>query len=505
MRGDPPLSGRQAFSTPAATVCIIADVRPRDNDQSCAHLPAIRNALHSRIAAGLSALILVLGFSLAGCGRDPPRPGRIDPVELGRLVAAVSPGPDTYFIDPEGKPAGFEYDLLRRFANSLGVSLDLRIIADHDEALRAGELGEVHVVAIGANGVPPPGQLVAGPAYQSVQPVLVYRIDAPTPADWRDIEEQPVVTTPDQPVAEFIAGAAVREVPVRFEQVATPRRVAESLVSGDARYGVLFEHTLAFLRNVYLDIDAAFPIGRARELRWRMPKSNLSLSDKVERYFGMIRRDGTLARLLDRYYGHTQRVNAQSAESFQTKIRQLLPAYRELFQRAQENTGIEWRLLAAIAYQESQWDPLATSPTNVRGMMMLTEETSTQFKVTDRLDPAQSIAAGAQLVAQLKKLIPERIPEPDRTWIALAAFNVGLGHLEDARVLAQQQKLNPDSWTDLKKSLPLLAKPEHAAATKKGFARGGQAVIFVENIRAYYDILKQFETPHKPPAIDQPS
>jgi membrane-bound lytic murein transglycosylase F len=169
-----------------------------------------------------------------------------------------------------------------------------------------------------------------------------------------------------------------------------------------------------------------------------------------------------------------------------------------MFQSAQQSSGIEWRLLAAIAYQESQWDPLATSPTNVRGMMMLTEDTSTQMKVTDRLDPAQSIAAGAQLVTQLKQLIPERIREPDRTWIALAAFNLGYAHVEDARVMAQQQKLNPDSWTDLKKMLPLLAKPEFAAKAKRGFARGGQAVIFVENVRAYYDILSQLEQAHRP-------
>jgi membrane-bound lytic murein transglycosylase F len=455
--------------------------------------------------AAVVALVAIMGVALAGCGRDPPRPGRIDPVEIGRLVAAVVPGPDTYFVDAEGKPSGFEYDLLRRLANSLSVSLDLKVVDDHHDALRAGELGEVHIVAIGANGNPPAGQLAAGPAYQSVQPVLVYRIDDPIPASWRDIDEQAVLTTPDQPIAEFATDdSRMRETLVRFTPMPTSRRIAESMAAGDARYGILYQHTLAFLRNVYLDIDAAFAIGRARDLRWRMPKTNTARMDRVERYLATIKKDGSLARLLDRYYGHTQRVNAQAADAFHEKIRMVLPLYRELFQRAQEATGIEWRLLAAIAYQESQWDPLATSPTNVRGMMLLTEDTSARFKVTDRLDPAQSIAAGAQLVAQLKKVVPERIPEPDRTWIALSAFNVGIGHLEDARVLAQQQKLNPDSWTDLKKALPLLAKPEVAAVAKRGFARGGQAVIFVENVRAYYDLLKQFEIAHKPVA-DQPS
>jgi membrane-bound lytic murein transglycosylase F len=481
-------------------------VRRPDNDyrahEGCA--PAgCGQRLRSRRDWGRVARVLLValaaGFVAAGCGRDPPRPGRIDPVELGRLVAAIVPGPDTYFTDAEGKPAGFEHDLLRRLANSLNVSLELKVVDDHDEALRLGEDGSVHVVAIGTTGLAAPGALVAGPAYQSVQPVLVYRIDQPTPAGWSDVEEQVVLTTPEQPIAEFRADdSRAEQGAVRFTSAPSARRIAETIVAGDARYGVLFAHTLAFLRNVYLDIDAAFPIGRARDLRWRMPKSNSVLAERVERYFAMIKRDGTLARYVDRYYGHTQRVTPQAAEAFHEKIKLVLPQFRDLFQRAQENTGIEWRLLAAIAYQESQWDPLATSPTNVRGMMMLTEDTSAQFKVTDRLDPAQSIAAGAQLVAQLKRLVPERIVEPDRTWIALSAFNIGQGHLEDARVLAQQQKLNPDSWTDLKKTLPLLAKPEHAAAAKKGFARGGQAVIFVENIRAYYDILKQFEVAHKP-------
>jgi membrane-bound lytic murein transglycosylase F len=438
-------------------------------------------------------------MALTGCGRNPPSPGRIDPVELGRLVAAIVPGPDTYFIDAEGKPAGFEYDLLKRFASSLNVSLDLRIIREHDAAIRAGESAAVHVVAIGANGMPPAGALAAGPPYQSVQPVLVYRLDDRQPLNWGDLEDQPVLTTPDQPIAEFVAtDSTMREAPIRFISVESPRKLAEAMVAGAAPYGILYRHTLAFLRNVFLDLDAAFPIGLPRELRWRSPKSNLALADKIERYFALIRKDGTLARLLDRYYGHTQRVDAQAAEAFQDKVKRLLPAFREMFQSAQQSTGIEWRLLAAIAYQESRWDPLATSPTNVRGMMMLTEDTSAQLKVTDRLDPAQSIAAGAQLVAQLKQLVPERIREPDRTWLALAAFNVGYAHVEDARVLAQQQKLNPDSWTDLKKVLPLLAKPEFARAARRGFARGGQAVVFVENVRAYYDILAHLEEPHRP-------
>ena len=182
--------------------------------------------------------------------------------------------------------------------------------------------------------------------------------------------------------------------------------------------------------------------------------------------------------------------------AFQERIHALLPAYTGLFHQAQQQTGVEWRLVAAIAYQESHWDPQATSATNVRGMMMLTEDTARRLRVVDRLDPRQSIVAGARYLADLKRSLPPRISEPDRTWIALAAFNIGIGHLEDARVLAARQKLNPDSWSDLKKTLPLLAQTDLADQTKYGQARGGQAVVFVETVRAYYDVLLRLEKPY---------
>ena len=154
------------------------------------------------------------------------------------------------------------------------------------------------------------------------------------------------------------------------------------------------------------------------------------------------------------------------------------------------------RLLAAIGYQESHWNPEATSETNVRGMMMLTEETARRLQVADRLDARESIVAGANYLATLKRALPRRIAEPDRTWLALAAFNVGIAHLEDARVLAAKRKLNPDAWCDVKTTLPLLAQAGVADATRYGFARGGQAVIFVETVRAYHDVLLRLEKPY---------
>jgi membrane-bound lytic murein transglycosylase F len=271
------------------------------------------------------------------------------------------------------------------------------------------------------------------------------------------------------------------------------------VADGVVDYVVADSHIISVALNFYPNLDVAFDLGKEEELAWAFPLvGDAELYAKAKEFFARIHKDGTLARLLDRYYGHLERLEGADVESFLEKMKTALPEYRKLFQRAQEITDIDWRLLAALGYQESHWDPLAISPTGVRGLMMLTAATADHLGVSDRLDPKENIPAGARYFQSLKDALPARIAEPDRTWMALAAYNTGHGHLEDARVLAKQIELDPDSWTDLKKSLPLLSKPAYFKNAKHGYARGGEAVIFTENTRTYYDILARFEPPYKP-------
>ena len=247
---------------------------------------------------------------------------------------------------------------------------------------------------------------------------------------------------------------------------------------------------LALARNYYPDLDSSLDIATPSRLAWAFPAdTDAELLAEVQRFFTRIKQDGTLHRLLDQYYGHNKRLESGDAVAFITQTRTKLPHIRRLFEEAATLTGIEWQLLAALAYHESHWDPLATSPTSVRGMMMLTENTADLMGVTNRLDARQSIIGGARYLSLLKEKLPLRISEPDRTWFALAAYNQGLGHLEDARTLAKQQGYNPDKWTDVKKVMPLLAQPPYFKKTRYGYARGGEAVILVETVRMHYDML----------------
>jgi membrane-bound lytic murein transglycosylase F len=167
-----------------------------------------------------------------------------------------------------------------------------------------------------------------------------------------------------------------------------------------------------------------------------------------------------------------------------------LPHFLAWFQEAATKYGLDWRLLAAMGYQESKWDPSAVSYTGVRGLMQLTEGTAAMMRYGDRSDPRASIFGGAKYLSQLMATVPTRIGDPDRVWMAVAAYNVGYGHIEDARILAQQLGRNPDRWEDVRETLPLLSQERWYTRTRRGYARGWEPVRYVDNVQAYLNILE---------------
>lgn len=211
--------------------------------------------------------------------------------------------------------------------------------------------------------------------------------------------------------------------------------------------------------------------------------------NEVNAFLDQAKKEGLLQRLKDRYYGHVDVLGYVGAYTFAQHLQQRLPRYESHFKQSGKQLDTDWRLLAAIGYQESLWQPGATSKTGVRGLMMLTNRTAQAMGVSNRLDPKQSIQGGSKYFVQIRSELPESIKEPDRSWFALAAYNIGGAHLEDARKMAEKEGLNPNKWLDVKKMLPRLAQKQWYAKTRYGYARGGETVHFVQNVRRYYDIL----------------
>ncbi len=449
---------------------------------------------------------VTLALALAGCQRDPlPAPPR-----TGVLIAAVRLGPTSWFPGPDGKPVGFDHDLLTRFAAERKLTLEIVEVDSAAALLAKVGASDVH---IGAGGLYPPAvstreHLAPGDTanvlwtsgHLAVEPVLIYTVDGFRPKAWKDLVGAKVAYVEGTGIEAQLDSVRAAHPEVEWQPLTLPSadaliaQVSEGLVD----YAVVPSIDAAVARNIFLDFDVAFTVGPKRDLAWAVAPRQRKLRDDLDAFFAKARNDGLLARLIERYFTHPRQVARIDAGIFQERLKSVLPDYRRMFEAAQTATGIEWRLLAALAYQESQWDPFATSETGVRGFMQITEDTAKRLGIANRLDPQASILGAAKYLADLKDKLPARIQEPDRTWLALAAFNIGLGHLEDARILAQRQKLNPDLWSDVKKVLPLLALPEYYATAKLGYARGGMPVMLVDRTRAYYDILLRNEKPFRP-------
>jgi membrane-bound lytic murein transglycosylase F len=469
-------------------------INPAPDCRTCRHL-----------CAALATVVLALA-SLAGCEKEPEPPT----IKDSTLVVAIRPGPTSWYPGPDGEPVGFDHDLLVRFAQEHQRKLEIIEVGSAAALLAKVADDEVHV-GIGGLYRPPAGmarearsddgrRVLWTSGYYAVEPVLIYSTEGFKPRDWKDLSGATVGYVQGTGIELPVAKIRVDHPEVGWKAIDLPS--ADALIGqvsdGQIDYAIVPSVDAAAARNVFLDYDVAFTVGVKRDLASAVAPSQQQLRDDLDAFIARARKDGLLDRLAERYFSSTRQVQRIDAGVFLERIKNLLPDYRDTFQRAQVATGVEWRLLAAIAYQESQWDPYATSETGVRGLMQITEETAKHLGVDNRLDPGASVIGAAKYVQDLKTKLPPRITEPDRTWLALAAFNIGLAHLEDARVLAQKQKLNPDLWSDVKQALPLLALPEYYADTKFGYARGGMPVAFVDRVRGYYDVLLRQEASYQP-------
>ena len=434
--------------------------------------------------------IVLLSLSLVACKKPL---SHLEQVKLsGELVVASRNSPTTYYKGPEGSQ-GFEYDLVKGFADELGVKLKVVTPPNLADILSDVSLKEVDLAAAGLTITDARQHIVRfGPSYQEITPQLVYRSGTKRPKTMADLANKHL---------EVVANSSHVDQLEELQAALPDLEWTENpeLGSGELLnlvweqvidYSIADSNEVDLNRRFYPELRVAFDLSPPQPLAWAFAKGDdNSLYDAASKYIEKMRKSGELDIILERYYGHIERLNYVGTRIYIRHIHKRLPKFRPLFESAGKENKLDWRLLAAIGYQESHWDPGARSPTGVRGIMMLTLPTAKYLGIKDRLDPAQSIQGGASYVKNLIGRIPARITDPDRTWFALAAYNVGLGHLEDARVITQKRGGNPDAWKDVKENLPLLSRKKWYKTTKYGYARGREPVRYVENIRSYYDLL----------------
>ncbi|GMQ83553.1 MAG: membrane-bound lytic murein transglycosylase MltF [Gammaproteobacteria bacterium] len=435
--------------------------------------------------------LILLTLLIAACDLLPQ--SQLDRVKNnGELRVLTRNSGTTYYEGPNG-PNGLEYDLAAGFAEHLGVKLKVETPENLSQVLRKIQAGVADMAAAGLTVTTERQALLNfSTSYQRITPQLVYRVGTRTPKNLDKLQGNLEVVA-DSSHAERLRILQDEYPNLSFQENSEldSEQLLNLVWEQVIDYTVADSNEVAISRRFYPELRVAFDISSPEPLAWAFPNGeDRSLIEEANKYLKVIKDNGQLDQLLERYYGYVTDFDYVGTRRYMKHIEQRLPRFRRWFEEAGEMTGVDWRLLAAIGYQESHWNPRAVSPTGVRGIMMLTRNTMRHLGISkSRLDPQASIEGGGRYIARVKNSIPKRVREPDRTWMALAAYNVGFGHLEDARILAQDDGADPDKWIDVKKYLPLLSQKKWYQQTRHGYARGNEPVRYVENIRSYYDIL----------------
>lgn len=442
----------------------------------------------------ISIILLLLTVAvMTGCKRNDPL---TKVLKTGTLTVAMRNTPAVFYEHREGY-AGFEYELVRSFADHLGVELKIVSHLSAPEMERAVLNGEVDMAA-GSLGL----TLDRNRQFTATTPLLhssqmvVYRSGHFRPKSWEDITDgSSLAVLASSRQAEVLQSNQTLHPHLSWmetEDLETTD-LLKMIQDGDLDYALVSAQDFNINRFFFPRVAVAFDTEVSSALVWLFPKQTGShLIRAANGYIDQAKALGTISEVRERYYRHEQYLEYVGAPLFLRHVRSRLPRYESYFRAAAEQQDLDWHLLAAVAFQESHWRNNAVSPTGVRGLMMLTQATANELNV-DRLDPVESIEGGSRYLKQLYGRMPESVQGADRLYMALASYNVGMGHLEDARKITQGQGFDPNKWEDVAKHLPLLTQRNWYRYTRYGYARGNEPVAYVHNIRRYLEILEWHE------------
>ena len=393
-------------------------------------------------------LVITLCFAtLSGCSEPKNQLQQIR--ERGELRIVTRNGPTTYYFERDVE-TGLEFELVKRYADFLDLPLKIILAKNTAEIIEKINNNEADIAAAALAQSEELQRLLAfGPNYHWITQNVVYRNGRRRPRSLDDIH----------PYQLHFADGALQAAELDKLKQKHPdlswithddmdtQELLEMIESKEILYTLADSNELAISRIYFPEIRAAFMLDtEPKPLAWAYRRKNdQSLRVTINDFFQQMEQEGSITSLIEYFFGPSEHFDYVDSRKFVDRFNKRLPQYRDLFEKAAKEHGLDWRLLASLGYQESHWNEKAISPTGVRGMMMLTQNTARSVGVTNRLDPAQSIAGGTAYLKSLISRVPERLQEPDRTWFALAAYNVGLGHLEDARKITQKQGSDPYS------------------------------------------------------------
>jgi peptidoglycan lytic transglycosylase F len=440
---------------------------------------------------------LLCALALAACDGSLVRNDLEAIKARGELVLITRNNFSCYFEAPHG-PAGFEYELAKAFADHIGVRLRTVVIDDEADMIAALLNGKADLVAPGFPFGRATAHLVAlGPGYLAVREQVVGRRGGPTISRVEDLVQNPLWISGSSASMEQLKRLKARYPALSWQVLSeySSEEMLQMVWNRSVPLTVVESNTLTMNRRFYPELVVHLDLGGTQQLRWAMNPQSRHLRRAVRRWFAAKSTQETVTGLINLYYSHLEDFDYVDLVRYRRCIFDRLPKFRDYFEEAARHYGLDWQLIAAQAYQESHWNPRAKSFSGVRGIMMLTQDTARALGLKNRMSEKETIFAGTRYMARLRRLIGDEVPEPDRTLMALAAYNVGFGHLQDARSLAQKIGKPSNSWSGVREALPMLQRKKFYRKLPHGYARGTEAVQYVDRIRTYHKVLNMALAP----------
>ncbi|MDX1667998.1 MAG: membrane-bound lytic murein transglycosylase MltF [Limnobacter sp.] len=442
--------------------------------------------------------MVCLGLSIALLGAcSKTGGGSVNVSELpkdGEVLKVVTrSGPTTYYVNRFDEPGGPEATLINHLARDNNWTVQWEVVDSTAEVLEALENNEAHMAAAGLTITKERNERLApGGVYQVVQEQLVcHQKHKNFPRKPEEMVGHDIRVTAKSSYVDTL-NRYKQELPgLQFteEEDHTSEMLLAEVAEDISGCVVADSNIVTKTMRLFPDLRVGFSFPGKRQLGWYMPSESTELAELTQKWLTSQTGKQATKEMQDRHYAYIDDFDFVDMRALNENIEERLPKYRDLFEQAEKETGIPADLLAALAYQESHWNPDAVSPTGVRGIMMLTQNTAQSLGVEDRTDPEEAILAGARYLRDRYDRLPDTIPERDRWFQAMASYNIGRAHVLDVRSFAREMGKNPDSWADLREVLPLKADKRYYPKMRYGYARGYEPVMYVKRIRNYRDVI----------------
>jgi membrane-bound lytic murein transglycosylase F len=413
-------------------------------------------------------------------------------IKAGQITVITRNSAHCYYTYRE-EPMGFEYELAKEFAEYLGVQLKVQIAEDWEEMIPALENGDGAFIAAGVTITPKRQKQAAfSDGYMDIQQYIISRRDSAKIKKPEDLSGKTIhvrTATSSQERLEELQKQGI-EFTIKLHHDLPAEELIRNVDAGEIEFTVADSNVALLNRRHYPGAIMAGAISDLRHLGWAVHPEARRLKAKINSFFKIIKKNGKYDEIYDKYYGDVTNFDYVDLSIFHRRIKTRLSRYSPFIKAAAKKHGFDWRLISAQIYQESHLNPRAKSPAGAKGLMQLLAGTARSLGVKDIYNPVENINAGVRHLKNLFDLF-DLADGTDRMLISLAAYNIGQGHIQDARQLAVKMNLDPDSWESLAKTLPLLRFQRYYKSSKYGYCLGTEPILYIKQILIYYDILKR--------------